>query len=232
MKQLTVWDDVWMWGNPLDEHPHSDARYFHGNTYALLRDVIKNEWLRTYALWRRDTIDSKTDKDELLEVMYYLREATGGKYKNVHDYIAARLGCSRQRVARLLLLISIDIFQEEKSNFGHIDQNMASISVETDTTWKPSETAIQRKKLSVSRICAYGDKGCTGESKSGKVPFCLSCHKKASHKFGLMTSYPEWLLAEIERIRNEHYKLSVDACYEDHHGTISIDELESYLDAG
>lgn len=233
MKQLTLWDNCWMWGDPFAEGgAQSDARYFYGNTYALLREVVKNEWVRTYSLWRKDTLDSRTNVDELLEVVYYLKEATDGQYKNVHEYIATRLGTSRQRVARLLKFVSIEIYLEETSLFGHIRQNMASISEAPDIMWKPSEKEIQRKKLSVARICAAGFDGCLGDSKSGKVPLCLPCHTKASQEYGLMLKYPEWLLAEIERIRNEHYKAACDACYEDYHGTMSIDELETYLDAG
>jgi len=234
MKQLSFWDDCWMWGSePLVKHPHSDARYFHGVSDTLLRKIIDREWIRTYSLWRRDMIAIKTDENELLEVMALFIEAHQGNYKNVQDYIAVRIGCSQPRVSRLLRMINIDIFLDEMNNYEYINQNMAFISSEAiDSTWKPSEKVIQRKKLSMPRICAGGFEGCTGDSTSGKIPLCLPCHKKASQDYGLMISYPHWLLAEIERIRNEHYKATVDACYEDHHGTMSIDELESYLDAG
>ena len=229
MKQLSFWDDCWVWGNPLDEHPHSYARYFHGNAYSLLREVVKNEWLRTYALWRAFTIDTRTDKDELLEVFYYFKEATEGNYKNVHEYIAARIGCSRQRVARLLSLVSIEIYQEEISSYGHIRQNVHSINERADTTWKPSPKEVRRKMAGIKRICAGGFDGCLEDSTTGKVPLCLPCHHKVNNQYGSM---PHWLLEEIKRIENEHYKAARDACYEDHHGTMSIDELESYLDAG
>lgn len=232
MKQLSLWDGCWVWGNPLVEYPHSDARYFYGDTYALLREVVKNEWLRTYTLWRRDLIATITDKNELLEVMYYLNEAIQDNYKNVQEYIGVRIGCDRFRVARLLRLISIDIFQEEIANYAHIAQNVHSISEGTIPSWKPSRSDIRRKMAGIKRICAGGFEGCTGDSRNGKVALCLSCHKQASRDYTLMTYYPHWLLEEIKRIENEHYKLSVDACHEDYHGTMSIDELETYLDAG
>lgn len=226
------WDDCNKWGTPLHQNPHSDSRYFYGNTYALMRQVIQKEWLRTYTLWRRDLIDVKSNPDELLEVAYYLKEAIDGNYKNQHEYIAARLGCDRFRVMRLLRLISIDMFQEELGSSALLGQNVHSISEGAETTWRPSRADVRKKMAGIKRICAGGYDGCAGDSTTGKVSLCLSCHRKASEEYGLMTNYPHWLLEEIKRIENEHRKASVDACYEDYHGTVSIDELESYLDAG
>jgi hypothetical protein len=228
---LRWYDDVRAWGNPHLKPPKSDAVYFGEDTYTLMRDVIGAEFSRTYALWRQNKIQAHTNDEELLEVAALEIEAKKLNIKDVQIYIAVRIGCSQQRVSLLLQLISIDRMTDEYGNFWYTGSNLPFIGDGEEIQWSPPQEMIRKKKLAIPRICAGGFNNCSGDSTNGKVPMCFNCHTHALRNYGSSFDYPEWLQSEIRRIETEHYAAARDACYKDRYGTLSLDEVEFYLDA-
>ena len=148
--------------------------------------------------------------------------------KDIQSYIAHRLNTSQPRVSRLLTLASITKTGEELTDYEYEPVKTSFISDTSLTNWYPSQKQIKKKMASIPRICAAGYEGCKGTTNSGKLAICYPCHVKiiADGK-----GMPQWAIEEESRIRRDHYKVAVDACFEDYYGTISIDEAESYLDA-
>jgi hypothetical protein len=229
-----VWEDVRTWGNPQLKPPQSDARYFHGDTYRLFKAIIGTEFTRTYALWKQKLLEAKTDETELLIVASLELEAMKLNIKNVQGYIAVRIECSERRIARLLELISIDRMQDEVINFADLHQSTYSIGEGSVSNWYPSKKEIEAKMAKIPRPCAAVlDNHCFDmlthpKRFSGKLPICPSCHEKLADRSGVIEF---WLLSEINTIRTTLRNEAIEACFEDHYGVMSVDELENYLDA-
>ena len=169
----------------------------------------------------------ETHEDELVEIALMEREAIDLKM-NPAQYIANRINKSTDTVYRLFDLIDMRILSEvlktdfaERSNFLPLD------SV-TETSWKPSAEMIQRKRLSVPRMCAAGMPGCSAYTASGNYPLCLSCSKH--FPMDKQDTWDErtkkWLLPEIRRIENEHRNQVIEILYEEHNGMIDNDVYE------
>ena len=135
-------------------------------------------------------------------------------------YVAKSLGIHKSNASRLL----------KRAKIATFDENVACID-ESIITWTPAREIIDKKRLALPRICAGGWDRCTGETQTGLLPLCKPCHETALMEYGSTFHFPQWLNAEIRRIRVEHYNRAKDACYKDYYGTMSIEETETYLDA-
>ena len=128
------------------------------------------------------------------------------------------------------MLISFARIEEEIRAYEYLGETSYGISEGQMQNWYPSKKEIEHKAASIPRMCAVGHKGCKGETRNGKVAICYNCHVKLKTEspFSLL---PDWIVSEEKRIRREHYKEAVNACFEDYYGTVSIDEYEYYSDA-
>lgn len=227
-----IFDNVWFWGNPLLKPPKSYASHLIDATYGVLRVVTSQNFARCLSHWRRDAMQVETNDYELLLVKLLEEQAINDGVANVQQYIADRLNpqCSARRVSRLLRLISIANMDDELATYGNIVETSYSMDDGGTASWYPSKQEIERKAASIPRICAGGMDGCLGETRNGKLALCYPCHVKLKtvSPFALLG---EWYIQEENRLRREHYKQAVDACFKDHYGTISIDEYESYMEA-
>lgn len=228
---LSKFDDVWTWGNPLASPPQSDAATFEAFVFFKTMSVVvrRNFW-RTRPAWLRMCDHLQVHEDHLIEIAVLDREAKRLGFNPV-KYIAIRIGKSERTVYRLLELIDLTIAAEvlpmdfgEKSNFIPLDSSV-------DTSWRPSAEMIQRRRLSVPRMCAAGMPGCAGTTASGQYPLCLSCskHFPMDKQDTWEERTKKWLLPEIRRIENEHRNQVIEILYEEHHNMVSGD-VQEYAD--
>lgn len=220
-------DDVWMWGNPLLSPPQSDAATFESFVfYRTMAIVVQRQFWQSRRVWLKMLGYLDVHEDHLIEIAMLDIEAKKLDHNPI-KFIANRIGKSEDTVARYLRLIDLRVMAEalptdfaEKSNFLALD------SVEKD--WKPLSEDIQRKRMSIPRICAAGMPGCAGTTISGLYPLCTSCTKH--FPMNKQDAWPErtkeWLLPEIRRIRNEHYQQVVNILYEEHYNMVDDDVSE------
>lgn len=220
-------DDVWTWGNPLLQPPKSDAEHF--ETYVFYRTmatVIQRNFWRSRRAWLRILDHMQISEDHLIEVAILEREA---KLQGINaaKYVANRINKSVDTVYRLFDLIDFEIASHilpmdfaEKSNFLPLDS--------VDTSWKPSAEDIQRKRLSVPRICAGGMPGCAETTISGNYPLCTVCakHFPMNKQETWAQHTRDWLLPEIRRIEAEHRQRVIEILYEEHHNMVNQDVYE------
>ena len=227
---LTRFDDVWTWGNPLLHPPQSNAAEFEGYVfYRTMATVVRRNFWKTRRAWLRMCDHMQVHEDHLIEIAMLDREAKELDMNPVR-YIANRIGKSERTVYRYLELIDLTIAAEvlptdfgEKSNFIPLDS--------VDTSWKPSAEMIQRKRLAVPRMCAAGMPGCSAYTASGNYPLCLSCskHFPMDKQDTWEERTKQWLLPEIRRIENEHRNQVIEILYEEHHNMVSGD-VQEYAD--
>lgn len=133
-------------------------------------------------------------------------------------YVASKLGIEPHSASELL----------KRAKIRHSSEK--SHSINRGLLYEPTKKEIRHKMAQLPRPCAAGYQGCRGNTQHGKVALCYPCHVKVKSNAddALM---PEWLISEIKRIESEHRKAAIEACYHDHYGTVSLDELENYLNA-
>lgn len=229
-------DSVWTWGDPMGTatypkgKPRSYADALVGSQWLNMRIVTRKEFYRTLYLWQDMLHRRNGDIDLLHKVLELDIEAKRLGITNVQEYIAEGIDRTRQAVSLYQQMIDMDAIQQElATNYLHNDEKLPSIYDGSEATnWQPSEKEIRKKRVSIPRMCAAGYDGCKGDTRHGKIAICYSCHVKVVNEGRGM---PEWLLEEMRRIERDHRKETINACYEDHYGTISIDEADSYLDA-
>jgi hypothetical protein len=224
---LYQFDSVWTWGNPLLAPPKSDAAVFETFVFfKTMATVVQRNFWRTRRGWLRMLGHLNINEDHLIEIALLDREAKLLDM-NPAKYIANRIRQSVSTVYRYLELIDMTIAAEvlptdfgEKSNFVPLDS--------VDTSYKPSPEEIQRKRLSVPRICAAGMPGCVGTSISGNYPLCTVCAKHfPMDKQDTWAAHTKlWLLPEIRRIEAEHRQQVVNLLYEEHYGMVDKDVFE------
>lgn len=232
---MSNFNNVWVWGDPMgaSTYPKGKARSYAddmlGSQWLVMRTVTRKEFYRTLQLWRDLLHQRNGDIDLLHKVLEYDLEAKRLNVRNVQAYIADRVDRSQPAIHKYLQMIDIAALESELSNNYLYNDGKSHIVYDSAvSTWKPSKAEIRLKMAHIPRDCAAGYDGCKGNTQNGKFAICYPCHVKVSNDG---KGFPEWLLSETRRIENDHRKYAVNACYEDHYGTISIDEADSYLDA-
>lgn len=220
-------NDVWAWGNPLLSPPQSDAAEFESLVYyRVMAIVVQRQFWQSRRAWLKMLNHMEINEDHLIEIAVLDREA---KWLNLNPvkYIANRIQKSERTVYRYLELIDLEIAaQVLPVDFGENSNFVALDSVER--TWKPAPEDIQRKRMSIPRICAAGMPGCAGTTISGLYPLCTSCakHFPMDKQDTWDERTKKWLLPEIRRIRNEHYQQVVNILYEERYDMVDGDVHE------
>jgi hypothetical protein len=228
-KHLTPpFSSPWFWGNAILKESYAD--HLLGDNYGVLRRITSIQFAKTIATWLAQTISANTNNKELIHVMELEQYAKLHNIKPVRPFIASRIGCSDRRVHDLLRLSSLSYLDEELSNFAIFVETSYSISEGQLHDWYPSKKEIEHKAASIPRICSVGYDRCSGTTQNGKLAICYNCHKKLKMN-NMLNLLPDWIVSEESRIRREHYNEAVNACFEDHYGTASVDTQSFYLDA-